>query len=373
MKTLFPLMNSFGRLPKTAKAAIFLGLVFLAAILPASVAHAAGNFSFEPIGNTYKVGDTVSVSVNVNTGSEKTNAVAAEFTYPANLLQYVSADATDSGFSVTAVQSGSSGTVKFHRGAKTPLSGKQLVSRATFKVISAGTAVLNFKNSSVAVSSEDNSSNVATDRGSASYTLVASSGPSNPSPGDNPQQPAPQPAPANPTTPIVKKPVTRITPVTGGSGIARPITLPNAGSIELWSTVDVEPITLQPDGISKVEYYLDDELVRVMTVAPFKYRIDTANLLNGSYKLTTKTFYTNGQTDTVSQTIIISNPFGLAQIRLFIQKYLALIILLIFLIVGIIAVFIVKRKLSGGSGGDDIYPSVDDQYVTPTTPTTPIQ
>lgn len=337
--------------------AIFVLTTLLLLILHSSVAHAEGGFTFSPIGGSYNVGDAITVSIRENSGSEQTNAVRAEFTYPADLLQYVTADASGSNFTVVAREVGRDGSVSFHRGSTTPVSGDQLVARAIFKVVKSGTAVLNFKDSTIAVSSKDNATNVAKAKANVSYTLTAPAAPA----------PAPTASPAAPVTSTTQpRSVTRVTPITGSNTPATPIELIDNDIIELETPIDVQPATLQPDGISKVEYYLDGKLVKTVAVAPFKYRLDTTKLLNGKYRLTTKTYYTNGQTETVGQTIVVKNPFGWTQFRLLVQKYILVILLLIFILIGVVVVWIIRRNVTGG--GNSPYSGVDSQYISPLTP-----
>lgn len=328
---------------------LFALAVLAGALLPTATAGAAGGFTFSPDSGSYKVGDIITVSVRVNTGSEPTNAVAAEFTYPANVLQYVSSDATGSAFPVAAAERGGNGSVSYQRGAYSPVTGDKLVQKAKFKVLTTGTATLKYQDSSIAVSSEDNKTNVATGLGSASFSLTAAavSGPA-PSPAPAPA-PAPQPAPA-PAAP--RRPVTTITPVTP-RGTAQAIPLANNETIEVETPVDIQPATIKPDGISKIEYSLNDKLVKTVNIAPYKHRIDTTNMLNGSYKLTTKTYYSNGQTETVNQTLVVKNAFGLNQLKLRIQSMLGIIILLIVLLLAAVAVYILRRNRSGTSGYSD--------------------
>lgn len=330
------------------RTALFVLAILAATVLPATPAMAAGGFTFATDKTTYRVGDTVTVSVRVNTGSEPTNAVAANFTYPANLLQYLSSDATGSAFPVAAAEKGGNGSVSYQRGAYTPVTGDKLVQKATFRVLAAGTANLKYDSSSMAISSEDNETNVATGLGSATLTLAApvTTGPTpapTPSPAPAPA-PAPKPAPA-PVAP--RRPVTTVTPVTP-QGNAQPIPLAENETIEVATPVDIQPATIKPDGISKIEYSLNDKLIKTVNVAPYKYRVDTTKMLNGKYKLTTKTYYSNGQTETVNQTLIVKNAFSLTQLKLRLQSLIGLIVLGFVLILGAIAVWVLRRNRASG-------------------------
>lgn len=355
-------------IPRVVRFGLLSLFVLAGVVLPAAPARAAGGFSMSPNGGSYQVGNTVSVTIRVDTGSEETNAVTAEFTYPANLLEYVGTDATGSNFNVAAAEKGGNGLVHYSRGANDPVKGNLLVQKANFRVIGSGTATLQFTNDTIAVSIKDHSTNVATAKGSASFGLAAA--PSNPGPQPAPPQ-APKPAPK--PAPTSSRIVTKVTPVSpNNSAPAAPIELANNDLIELTAPIDVQPATIQSDGISKVEYYLNGKLVKTVTVPPYKYRVNTANLLNGNHKLMTKTYYTNGQTETVSQILSIKNPFGLTQLKLLSMKYLwvilAVIVLLIVLVVALLA-----RSRRGGNGGANGggYSGVDSMYITPSSPGTP--
>ncbi|HSH56213.1 MAG TPA: Ig-like domain-containing protein [Candidatus Limnocylindrales bacterium] len=343
-----------------------LALIVLAATFVGTAAQvlAASGFSLVADKSEYRVGDTLTLQVRVDTGTEPTNAVSVEFTYPQNLLEYRSSNATNSAFGINAAERAGNGTVRYDRGAYEPVKGRQLVQTATFKVIGAGSASLAFKSTSIAVSSEDNETNVAPGRAGTTLQLPAAQQPQ-----PAPQQPQPNtgptPAPRTESRTSAPRPaVTRITPVIP-QGESQSIPLADEDVIEIETPVDVEPATIKPNGISKVEYYLDKKLVKTTTSSPYKYRVDTTQLLNGSYRLTTKTYYTNGQIETVSQTLIVKNVFGAKQVGLWIRKYIGLIILAVLMLMGLLAVLVLKvrnwsRPNSGGpasyGGGEAVQP-----------------
>lgn len=354
-------------IPRVVRFALLSLFVLAGAVLPAAPVRAAGGFSMNPSGGDYQVGSTLSVTIRVDTGSEETNAVTAEFTYPANLLEYIGTDATGSNFNVAAAEKGGNGLVQFSRGANDPVKGNLLVQKANFRVIGSGNASLQFTNDTIAVSIKDHSTNVATAKGSASFGLTAA--PSNPGPIVAPPQP-PKPAPKTP--PTSQRIVTKITPVApNNTAPAAPIELTNNELIELTAPIDVQPATIQSDGISKVEYYLNGKLVKTVTVPPYKYRVNTANLLNGNHKLMIKTYYTNGQTETVNQILAVKNPFGATQVRLLAMKYLWIILAVIVLLIVLVVVLLARSRRGGGSANGGGYSGVDSMYITPSSPGTP--
>lgn len=338
-------------------------------------AQSSEGFSFLQPGGTYTVGDVMTVTIHENSGSSLTNAAAVDFTYPANLLQFVGSDSTDSSFPVTALDRGGNGTVNFHRGAKSPVSGDQVVERAIFKVIGSGTAVLTFSGSTVAVSSDDNHTNVAPGKANASYTLnqPAPTPTPIPTPGPSPSPAPPGPAPSPPPRPA-PKPTIIVTPTTTSNNKTTStdtsIPLTPDQTIELTTPADIQPATNQSDGISKVEYYLNGKLIKTVAVSPFTYRLDTTNMLNGTYRLTTKTYYTNGETSSTTQKVVVKNAFGATQLKLLMQKYIFLIILVILLIIGVVIALIIRKSMKGG--GDDYYTGYDTGYTPPVNPPTTI-
>lgn len=372
-------MSSTKFIRRSLQVLVLTPLVLAGLSLGAPKAHAAGGFSFLPIGGTYHVNDSITVSIYENSGTDPTNAVAVEFTYPADKLQYVGGDSSDSAFPVSAIDVGTNGMVTYNRGTATPVTGNQLIERAVFRVVGTGTVVLQFKSGTVAVSSEDNQTNVAPDRGSASFTLLSADS-TTPPPSQPPAQPpassggssspTPSGSGSGSTTTRSSTPTTRVTPVNSdGSTGQDSIPLGDQSVVELDNPVDVQPATIQPDGISKVEYYLDGKLVKTVTVAPYMYRLQTTELLNGKYKLTTKTYYTNGQTQTTTQTLLVNNPFSWTQFRLLVQKYILLIIFLIFIVIAAVVAVILRRNMGQGTGGSG-YDELDDTYISPPPSTT---
>lgn len=343
-------------------------IVLAVSTLSASVYAAPSGFYLDPASKSSKVGDKITISVRVNTGSECTNAVEANVKYPTNLLQYGSTDVTGSNFQVVAPSRNADGVVSLQqgstnncngKGAGTGVNGDQLIGKVTFTVIATGTADLSFVDGSIAVSSEDNKTNVAKNTTGATYTLAAA-------PAGTPT-PTPAPAPSQAPRPARGTPVTTFTP----RGTETPIPLAENESIKVTTPVEIQPTPIQADGISKVEYYLDDKLMASVAASPYKYDLDTTKLLNGSYTLKTKTYYKNGQVRNVNQTVIVDNPFGLTQFVLLLKKYAGLILLLLLLIAAAVAVFIMRRRSSGGSPPPSDGNSGGGSYVVQDNPSTP--
>jgi hypothetical protein len=85
------------------------------------------------------------------------------------------------------------------------------------------------------------------------------------------------------------------------------------------------PVTFQPAAtsqpIKKVQYYLNKKLLATVSVAPYRYRLNTRDILNGTYTFTTKTYYVSGKITTTAQKLIIKNPYSFTQFRLQVLHY----------------------------------------------------
>ena len=102
------------------------------------------------------VGDELDVQIRVNTASQFTNAVQANFTYPSSQLSVLGFDNSTSSFPVVAQQQASNGLIQVAGGAFTPVSGDANLTTVRFQVIGAGTAQICPAGQSLIVSSSTN-------------------------------------------------------------------------------------------------------------------------------------------------------------------------------------------------------------------------
>jgi hypothetical protein len=131
---------------------------------------AAATLYMSPASGTALQGNTLTLDIRENSGTEPVNAVQANFTYPASLLRFNSI-ASSSAFDIAAQSSGGSGLVKIARGASTPVSGDQSVATVSFTVVAdTGTATLAYSSGSMVVSSNTNA-DITTSSPGASFTL----------------------------------------------------------------------------------------------------------------------------------------------------------------------------------------------------------
>lgn len=159
---------------KITKIRLLLPLVIglgAAAVLVAKLVFAAGtaSLSLTPATATFSQGDTISVNIYEDSGSDMVNAVQANFSYPSNLLSYTGVT-NSSAFSVVAQDSVSGGNAKIARGTTTPVSGNQLVATVRFTATAAGQVNLSFASGSAVVRSTDNGAETLTQNG-ATYSI----------------------------------------------------------------------------------------------------------------------------------------------------------------------------------------------------------
>lgn len=283
-----------------------------------------------PASGTYSVGANYTVSVRVNT-TDQVNAVTADLTYSTN-LQFVSIDGSGSAFGIDASSSGGGGTVSINRATITPVSGDQLIAKVTFKALAAGTGTVGVAGSSQALSSATNT-NVVSTRNGGSYTLQGASSPAPtpaPTPTPTPVTPTPNPSPSpSPSTPSAK--TTTNLPKTTIAAQGNPATtpLPGDSTVELSAPATVETTTDGTKEVVKVEYLLNGKVVSTDTAPPYAHNIDTTKLRNGTYVLTSKTYYRDGKTDSSKASLVVNNPFGMTQLWLQLKHYAWLIIILL--------------------------------------------
>jgi plastocyanin len=130
------------------------------------------SLSLDPSSKTVAQGTTFKVQVWADTYGHKVNAVQANIAYPADKLQYVSDDTTNSSFTINAQHSVSSGAIYIARGNIEPVTGRALVATITFKSLaSSGQAQVGFMNGSVIADSTTNT-NVLGTTNNAIYTLT---------------------------------------------------------------------------------------------------------------------------------------------------------------------------------------------------------
>ncbi len=112
-----------------------LAVGLLAAGIAAPASAATQQLYVTPASTTTNVGKTFTVSIRLNPG-RATDAVEATINYNAKYLQYVSVDATSSGFPIELPTSATSGSVTITRGIfSSTVSSDVLVAKVSFKAL----------------------------------------------------------------------------------------------------------------------------------------------------------------------------------------------------------------------------------------------
>jgi hypothetical protein len=183
-----------------------LGFFFLLStfyfLFSVSSASAQANLFISPANGAYKVGESFSALVNVNTGGKEINAVTAQINFDNTRLEVASLGYSQSIFTLWTeepVFSNVAGTIRFSGGLPNPgfngASGAIL--RITFKPKANGSASVIFSSGAV-LANDGKGTNIADSFKGALFNIVAAA----------PSAPAPTPSPVpTPTTVKAEKPI----------------------------------------------------------------------------------------------------------------------------------------------------------------------
>jgi len=185
-------------------------------LLVAPAYAASATLYLSPSSGSVANGNTLTLYVYEDSGTEPVNAVQANLSYPASQLQFLSTSSS-SAFSVVAQNTGGSGSVQIGRGALPSVTGNQLVATVQFKaLVGSGTAAVSFAGGSQVVSANSNA-NIMTVSPGGSYGLTTPAPSPTPSPSPAPTTsksssttkatpapaPSPAPAPKDTTPPVI--------------------------------------------------------------------------------------------------------------------------------------------------------------------------
>jgi chitodextrinase len=318
------------------------------------------------------------VEVRVNTNGDKINTVGARVSF--SNLEFVGSDVTTSSFDLGAIDKVENGVIMIDRASLNSgtqgIGGDNLVAKLTFKLVNTGPAKIDVLDDSIALSATTNSDVLAA-RDDGNYTIVdqpastgggggddsgsdsgAGSGGSSSSSGSggsgssgggsgSGSSGGSSDSSSTPTG------TTTIAP----EGSSDPVVLPNDAEVELSDPVVVQTTPDSSQTTEKVEYYLNGKLIATVKDAPYTYTVNTKNMKNGKYTLTTKTYYSDGQIETKNATLVVKNPLSFRQVMLQIGSFIWIIILLLVLAAGAVWYFFFRNR----GGGDDY--SGDDGYM----------
>ncbi len=217
-------------------------------LLLSRAAPAAPAVYLSSASNYLPANTTFTVQVRENSGTASVNAVQADFSYPATLVDFVSIDTTGTAFTTEAPSSGANGQVSIARGLIGSVTGDQLVATVVFKTkTSSGNVPMAFLNSSALLDATSNQDLLG---GSLTRMLgqsfVVDTG-------------LPVVAFSAPTSGAV---------LSGGATVNLAVSASDAES-----------------SISKVDIYIDSILKTTLTTAPYSYNWNTAGVALGSHTI----------------------------------------------------------------------------------------
>ncbi len=202
-----------------------------------------------PTTQNLAAGTTFTVTVRENSGTTAVNAIQADFSYNANLVDFDSIDSTGTAFNIEASLTGGAGKVSISRGNATPLTGDQLVATVTFKTkLASGSVPMAFISGTALLSSTTNQDILSglSATGGSTFTIDAT----------------------DPTTAI---------------------TAPaNAATIAGGSNVTINATATDNTSVSNVGVYIDGTLKTTLTSSPYTYSWNTTGVALGSHTIQTK-------------------------------------------------------------------------------------
>jgi hypothetical protein len=285
--------------------------------------------------NNFKTGSTFSFVVNEDSGSTPVNVAVINLDYGTSYLQYVGSSFSGTAFGLAVSNDGGSGSIHIIRGTTTPVTGVRDIATVTFKAINPGATHLTLVSGSN-LANDGNSLNPSL--GSFAMSLSGSS-----TSGSNTQSEAVA-APAVSTTTTTNAPsaaaslednsaATTTTSLNLTTKSNSAVSLPSNTTAKVSTNVTVVPEAVSSNPVREVNYYLNNKLVSSTTTAPYSYSLNVANTRDGTYKLSTKTFYTTGKIALTSNEIKIANGLSSQQVGLQIA-HLAYIILPLLVLIG---------------------------------------
>jgi len=200
---------------------------------------------------------------------------------------------------------------------------------------------------------------LATRTGSA-FGINAPSPPSPPTPQPI-TNPSPTPTPTLVSTgggskPSVYANKTAFTPSANGSASLNGDGTQVQGSVDVQPVIDPQVLAAEPGtSITKVEYYLGNNLVATKNSAPYTYSFDTKKLKNGTYTMSIKTYYSNGTVDTTKNQLLVKNPVTLSYVMAHYATDILVTVIALLIVALVIWKFIWPRfgggALAGAGGG----------------------
>lgn len=227
-------------------------------------AAGTATMSLSPASKTLNQGESFTVQIREDSGTEPVNAVQANLTYDANMLDFVSIDDTGTAFGFPLDESGGGGSVKIARmSIPDSQTGDQLIATVTFtaKTIP-GATTIDFASGTAIVRSTDN------------VDILGSTTPGTYTIGDPP-------------------PSVTITNPTSGETVS--------------GTINVIATATDNIGVNKVDFSIDGKLRSSDSTSPYEYSWDTTTETDVDHTITATAFDTNNNSAKDSVTVTVNN------------------------------------------------------------------
>lgn len=121
------------RLEKIATLSLVLTLTTVMFVSPDITKAADGGFTLKSNKTTLQNGDSLEVSITLNTSENAVTSYIANLSYPEDKLTFEAADTQKSPFTMILESKGGNGEVNIINGSTTPLTGDLYVGKVTFK------------------------------------------------------------------------------------------------------------------------------------------------------------------------------------------------------------------------------------------------
>lgn len=227
-------------------------------------AAGTATMSLSPASKTLNQGESFTVQIREDSGTEPVNAVQANLTYDANMLDFVSIDDAGTAFGFPLDESGGGGSVKIARmSIPDPQTGDQLIVTVTFTAkTTPGATTIDFASGTAIVRSTDN------------VDILGSTTPGTYTIGDPP-------------------PSVTITDPTSGETVS--------------GTINVIATATDNIGVSKVDFSIDGKLRSSDSTSPYEYSWDTTVETDVDHTITATAFDTNNNSSEDSVTVTVNN------------------------------------------------------------------
>jgi hypothetical protein len=141
------------------------------AAAPRATATSNGaSLTLSPTTKTVRVGQTIDITIKVDSRTTPINAVQANLSFPGNKFACSGITVNDPSWPVTAEKTCSDGLVKIAVGSFTPRTGSVVVATVKLKATATGQAAVTFADGTDVIDSVNNKS-VLTSAGRAVYTI----------------------------------------------------------------------------------------------------------------------------------------------------------------------------------------------------------